>query len=344
MDTLIDQIDCLLSFHSKFVDDIITAVPEDNIEEVLNVFNNFDKDLTFTIEKEDANNSVPFLDTRVIRNKEGCLKLDWYQKETSSGRYIHYASQHPISTKVNFIKEMSKRIRSISDEQLITKNLRKFEIQLKNNGYPNTLIKSLLYRMANEERHTQQGEQYDVQSKENTDSKKYSTLMAIPNLTSKLVNVFRKENIQIAIKNRKTVGTVYSNLKDKIPVINRSNVVYQLNCKDCEGIYIGHTSQLLKNRMAGHKSDCKHNAERCMLAKHVQEKDHQINYNEVKILCQEPMYQKRLFHEMYHIYTQQNTMNKRTDIQNLSSIYTYVLSLNHRTNHNESLFQDAITF
>lgn len=76
-----------------------------------------------------------------------------------------------------------------------------------------------------------------------------------------------------------------------------------------------------------------------MLAVHVNDKQHVINYDDVKIVATETNYTKRLFMEMFHIKTTESTMNKRSDVQNLSNIYTYIMSkANSGKNSNQTLY------
>lgn len=74
MDICISRLDFLLAFVKKFVDDIILALPEDKITQTLQIFNDFDTNIKFTIEMEDEY-SVPFLDTKTIR-RDNTVMLD----------------------------------------------------------------------------------------------------------------------------------------------------------------------------------------------------------------------------------------------------------------------------
>ena len=47
---------------------------------------------------------------------------------------------------------------------------------------------------------------------------------------------------------------VLSKLKSQISLLNKSNVVYKLNCEDCEEFYIGQTTRRLKKRIQEHKT------------------------------------------------------------------------------------------
>ena len=42
-----------------------------------------------------------------------------------------------------------------------------------------------------------------------------------------------------------TLRSLLSKPKDPIPTEDRNNAVYQLNCKDCEAVYVGETKRTL---------------------------------------------------------------------------------------------------
>ncbi|XP_018376454.1 PREDICTED: uncharacterized protein LOC108769765 [Trachymyrmex cornetzi] len=74
--------------------DILTvAIPNNQVEEVLSLFNSYHDRLKCTVEERD-DGSVNFLDETVIL-KEGQIKFDNYKKPTNSGRYLSYKSYHP---------------------------------------------------------------------------------------------------------------------------------------------------------------------------------------------------------------------------------------------------------
>lgn len=51
-------------FLNKFLDDILTAVPKEETQTIINCFNCNCKNLQFTLEIENFDQSVPFLDTK----------------------------------------------------------------------------------------------------------------------------------------------------------------------------------------------------------------------------------------------------------------------------------------
>jgi len=86
------------SFYYRYVDDILLSTPSDKVDIILNTFNNIHNRLQFTVEYEN-NKSISFLDLNLsIKNK--IIYIDWYRKETCSGRYLHYYSGHPTCHKI----------------------------------------------------------------------------------------------------------------------------------------------------------------------------------------------------------------------------------------------------
>lgn len=91
--------DC--SFYYRYVDNIFVIVHRTKIDEMLSAFNSYHHRLRFTHEIE-FNASINFLDISVIRHN-GKLITNWYRKNTCSGRYINFFSNHPMKYKINTI-------------------------------------------------------------------------------------------------------------------------------------------------------------------------------------------------------------------------------------------------
>ncbi|XP_074028848.1 uncharacterized protein [Leptinotarsa decemlineata] len=85
MDDLVEACMNKLSFQipflKKYVDDFILSIPHNGINEILQVFNHYDELVQFTIEEEDSNRSVPFLDSRLIRRENNSLITSWKNKK-----------------------------------------------------------------------------------------------------------------------------------------------------------------------------------------------------------------------------------------------------------------------
>ncbi|XP_062703811.1 uncharacterized protein LOC134286243 [Aedes albopictus] len=99
-----------------------------------------------------------------------------------------------------------------------------------------------------------------MEASENTpeeDEKLFRSLTNIDGLSSRISKTLKKEyaNIQVATKTTKTVGTLLPSIKDKTAKEQQSNVIYKIQCGDCEACYIGMTTTKLKQRISGHRSN-----------------------------------------------------------------------------------------
>lgn len=327
-------------FFFQYVDDLLTAIPTGRLNEVLSIFNQYDEHLKFTAEEENEM-SLPFLDTRIIRQEDNTIKLDWYQKETSSGRYIHYRSYHDIKMKTNVILALKDRIKRITHTSLYNSAINRLKRVLLKNGYPNEFLNKLLFNTKERERkeiiegvhETSQRQEAPQQHTKNDNGPpaeeeitQFASLPYIEDLTSGIMSVMKQVgDMKIARYNLVTNRRVYSKLKDRVPMMSKSDIIYEIPCKTCNRKYIGQCSTKLRNRIAIHRSDIRLRPERCTLSKHAVENKHEIDFNRVKIKAQEPVYSKRIFLEMCHINECSDPINSRTDIENLSIIYSSLL-------------------
>ncbi|XP_044760198.1 uncharacterized protein LOC123317657 [Coccinella septempunctata] len=323
----------LLPFHTpivyQYVDDLLLAIPDDMTAETLTVFNSFDQHIKFTVEEE-TDNGVPFLDTKVVRCTDNVIKLDWYQKPTSSGRYIHYKSNHSWSVKTNLIKGMFKRVKNICHPDFLKSAEERLLNIFEDNGYPRMFLERCLHALPLDLSEDGSPTEEPATTDQN-EPIKYVSLPLLPSLTRKLTNILKDvKNIKIAKYNPLTVGRIFSHVKDRIPIMSKSDVVYRISCGNCNSVYIGQTSQCLKKRIAIHKSDAKLRPDRCALANHASSLGHKFKFDEAEILCLNSDYNKRTFLEMCFINENENNINRKTDLGNLSAIYSYILSLDKR--------------
>ena len=90
-----------------YVDDIITAVPTNEIDTILNTFNSYNHKIHFTIEEE-SDGKISFLDFLITRDGKK-IKTNWYQKPTCSGRLLNFYSHHPLNYKIIVINHLVDR-------------------------------------------------------------------------------------------------------------------------------------------------------------------------------------------------------------------------------------------
>lgn len=214
---------------------------------------------------------------------------------------------------------MKNRISHISDDNFIQDNFKKLFDSFVNNGYPKNILKKLIYNT----------NLYDGPTDEDKPTTFiYKRIPLIHSLTHRITPLFKNNapNLKIAPYNPLTIKNVFSKVKDKTPTLFNSNVVYSLPCSGCNGCYIGQTGQWLRQRVTQHKSDCRTKKNTCAAVEHHINTGHEFDYTEIKILGKENKYKNRLFLEMYYINKTKNTINYKSDINQLSNIYCNILN------------------
>ncbi|EFN70287.1 hypothetical protein EAG_06640, partial [Camponotus floridanus] len=109
---------------------------------------------------------------------------------------------------------------------------------------------------------------------------------------------------------------------------NNNNIIYQIQCKDCDATYVGQTKRQLKTLIKEHKYNFyQSNAKFTVTSKHILDKNHTIDWENTKILDNEPHYNhttphyKRLIAESIHINKQKNGLNIMEDCDLLDRAY-----------------------
>ena len=119
-------------FYFRYVDDIVLCIHKNNIDDTLKTFNSYDTNLEFTVERSN-NNSISFLDMKIIINEQRNIITNWYKKPTFSGRYLNYNSHHPLSNKIAIIYCLVDRAIKLSHNNFHKINISSIKLLLKNN-------------------------------------------------------------------------------------------------------------------------------------------------------------------------------------------------------------------
>jgi len=80
------------------------------------------------------------------------------------------------------------------------------------------------------------------------------------------------------------------------------DVVNKITCHDCDVSYVGQTKRQLGTRIKEHFSDInKKSGSPSVISHHRIHMNHEINWNQVKIIDNEPSFNKRIVSEMIYI-------------------------------------------
>lgn len=293
----------------------------------------------------------------VIRNEEQSFSTDWYKKTIASGRFLNFYSMHSTHLKTNAAYNLIERVNKLSTTRTQQQKNHTIIRELLANDYP----KSLINRMINNRRitRTHTGRTTD------DDNITYRSIPYMANLSPQITTHIQRsgkyDNIKICHYNINTMGKMYRRMKGTTDKLQRSNVIYGINCTQCEAMYVGLTTNKLQTRLYGHKSD-KNKLDRIMnmqddnykniqldqwkertaIMKHAVSTGHTFDYDSVKILDSSEKSTRLPILEICHILTTDN-INKRTDTEGLSISYIGIMhTLKKQTNeHNTNINQNT---
>lgn len=322
----------------RYVDDIFIIAHMNHIQQLFNKFNNYHPLLKFTLEEEN-NFKINFLDLTIYHLNNGNIKTNWYRKSVKTDRYINYNSCTPIKYKKSVIFGLVDRAIILSSNIFHQQNLNIIKNILLHNNYPSDFINKCIHlRLKNIQFSNPQKKIFDIDELQPNclgdifnniinNKKKLICLPYIPKLSENLTKSLSNFNITIAFKNTNNLHfLIFSKLKDKIDFLLNSNIIYQINCNNCPSVYIGQSKQYLKDRIYQHKNSIK----KCLssplfpntaLTDHAIHSFHNFDFINPIILHKEINYNNRLILEMIEIKKNNNSINYRTDILNLSNIY-----------------------
>lgn len=313
---------------TKYVDDIFAIVPRTRAEEVLQSLNSFHPKLKFTMEEE-IDNRIPYLDVLVIRGDDGIIETDWYKKNIASDRILNYYSNHPEAQKLNTARNFISRVLTLSSQKFHGKNKISITDMLTRNNYPPPVIRKLITRcMHTRNTHTEHTENTNTNTKP-TIYRRVTYVRGVSEKIEKVVKAFTT-GTKLAYSSYKCLRNVHSKLKDPVPKLKRSNLIYRIPCLGdgngtaCNQSYVGQTKQYLGSRLQNHKRDLRKVSDpaipKTALMDHFGTLDHYPDFSGVEVLATQRNLSKRLTTEALHIYTH-DTYNIKRDTDDLAPVY-----------------------
>ena len=234
------------SYFKRYVDDIFLLFhDESHIQSFLAYMNSRHPNMTFTYENE-VDNSLPFLDVKVIRSNHHFV-TSIYRKPTFSGVYTNYSSFIPNLYKQNLVSTLMFRIFTVcSSWELMHREVENLKSILRKNSYPKYLTEKLVKKFFNKVK--------AVKIPVATVPKQQFTIV-LPYLGTVSAKIKRNlelltkkylqsSKITVIFKSPSKLKSVFS-FKDKLPSYLMSGIVYHYTCSRCKSTYIGKKSATL---------------------------------------------------------------------------------------------------
>ena len=143
-------------------------------------------------------------------------------------------------------------------------------------------------------------------------------------VTEPIKRVLQRIGVGVAMKPIFPLSSIFPKPKDCVLAHEKSGLVYQISCCDCDAVYIGETGRSITTRRREHVDAVKNlDVKKSPLCQHVVNKDHVIDWGNVEILKRESHWHRRRVAEGFLINQKALSMNdlNRNDGMIVPSVY-----------------------
>ena len=296
---VLEECPCAPKVWYRFVDDTFSIIQKDHLEPFTEYINRVNDHISFTREEE-CDSSLPFLDTRVTVKANGELTTTVYRKPTHTGSFLKYDSHHPLHQKLGVVRTLSHRARVVcSDTSARQKELDNIKDSLSNCDYPEWIIRK---GQKEQLHHTNQEEPED-------EHRRFACVPFVKGVTEPITRILQDSGFKVAMKPHRNLRQELVAPKD--PVKDKLGVVYEIDCAECDAKYVGQTGRNLSQRVKEHRTATeKGQILKSGIAQHAWDAHHDIAWDNIKVLEQEPRERRRQIKEALLIKQHAPRMNR----------------------------------
>ena len=280
--------------YRRYVDDSHTRFNcDEDSDKFLNILNEQDDKIQYTVEKQNANAELSFLDITVMNNLLGSYEFKVFRNDAITNVQIKPSSCVNPSIIKGVFKGFLARARRICSDQYLEEEIDFLVKVFAKNGHDIEELKRIAHS-------------YSVDNVVNdtakviSERKSFVRIPWIPVLGPKLRVIMRKHGVKTIFSSGPNLKDLLCDHKTKLPNNSHSGV-YRLRC-ECAGVYIGETKKRVHVRIAEHEkyifkgrwanSGATEHAKTCPLA---------FKWNEAETLAKEANYKRRKIREALEI-------------------------------------------
>ena len=281
--------------------------------------NSVNNAIQFTHEEEEEG-KLPFLDTLVRKDQDGHIHTGVYRKPTHTNQTLHFDSHHPLHQKLGVVKTLNRRaINVCSDDTSLKQEKEVLTNAFHGCGYPDWAIRSA------------KAPSIQWVNEKEEDPKGFVSIPYIKGVSEPISRILSGIGVKVAMKPTNTVKQSLVRPKDRENDENRSGVVYQISCQDCDAQYVGQTGRHLGERLKEHQRATRKGYHlESGVAEHVVDTGHCIDWS-VEVLDQDLNQRRRLVREAIWIRKNNPSMNRETGFE-LSKAYNKLIMKDGGTN------------
>ena len=282
----------------RYVDDTFTIIKHNDVDYLLDHFNQQHPSIRFTTETEN-DNKIAFLDSLVTREPDGRLHTTVYRKPMHTNQYLVYDSNHPQSVKRGIVKCLNDRAKRIITKPSGTAQEKKhLSTVLVANCYPRSFLQKVTKT------------KNAALRKANMTDFKCTTVLPYIKGVSETLSRSLQQGIRTVFKSDTTLRSRLVRPKDPADPSKQDGIVYKIPC-ECGKVCIGETGQPMPERIKEHDRDiCLALTQNSAISEHANETGHKPLWNEVKFIDRDNHWYTRKVKEAIHIRLHPSNINR----------------------------------
>ena len=286
----------------RYVDDSHARFSNlDQATRFLEILNAQDQQIQYTVEVEDQNKMLSFLDVNILNGSDGRYEFNVHRKDAITNVQIKPHSCINPGIVEGVFKGFLVRAHRLCSPKYIQEEINFLVNVFAENGHPRSILEDLAETfIIPENRVTQPA---PPNTKTNADPSAVASIIKIPwipRLGPKLRKIFKKHNIKTIFTSPPNLQSILCNHKSKLPENSQAGV-YKLNCS-CGATYVGETKKKVATRLAEHQRDIR--TEKWMstgCSEHARGCQGEFNWDENVTIAKEPIYRRRKIREALEI-------------------------------------------
>ncbi|BHF61483.1 hypothetical protein SprV_0100445800 [Sparganum proliferum] len=220
--------------------------------------------------EEEENNQLAFLDVHVCRKDCGGLKTKVFRKAANTMQVLNFNNNHPISHKRSCVRTLYRRVGThCSEPEDKIAELQYLRRVFKANGYPRNFVNRCIRKR--DERPNR------------TDTKVWRAF--VKNVSEAVGRLLAPLGVGVTHRLEATIRRLVMKLKETLPRLEKSGVVYRIWCSCGQSNYVGETGRQLQTRMAEHAAVVRRNDASSQVAAHSTRSGHTFKFDEAEILA-----------------------------------------------------------
>ena len=204
--------------------------------------------------EEESNGELAFLDA-LLKQNNGEISVLVYRKPTHTDQYLHYSSHHQTSCKESVVSSLFNRAYSIiTNRDDLHKENGRIKQVLKENGYRESIINKIFRRITNNHSLSQSQQLTQATAIQEEKIRISINLPYVEGTSEKLRRILRSHKI---------ISTFYTEMtckrkllckpKDRVATEDKNNIVHEIDCSNCQAVYLGESKRSLKSPSDEHK-------------------------------------------------------------------------------------------